>query len=146
MGYTLTKATIMIIIAKLMRSNQMKISGNTNPNIQWKNNIESNGIIIAHTSYKETNWKKVRKTKKIGNKKNGIAFNIDASSDTNKFTPHNLVNKEIWKTRKGINNFYLQLPMLLLQLLSLVTTPFNKKKLQTCFQTIENTTRSKREK
>lgn len=39
--------------------------------------------------------KKVRKTKKIGNKKNGIAFNIDASSDTNKFTPHNLVNKEI---------------------------------------------------
>lgn len=118
----------------------MKISGNTNPNIQWKNNIESNGIIIAHTSYKETNWKKVRKTKKIGNKKNGIAFNIDASSDTNKFTPHNLVNKEIWKTRKGLDNFYLQLPVLFLH------NTVQQKKLQTCFQVIENTTRFKREK
>ena len=81
-----------------------------------------------------------KKYKKIENKENGTTFNIDPSSDTNKYAPHNPVNKEIWKTRKGLDNFYLQLPVLFLH------NTVQQKKLQTCFQVIENTTRFKREK
>lgn len=59
--------------------------------------IDPNLTMVLKEIYKEkeTKWKKKYKKKKIGNKENGATFNRDASSDTNKSTLHNPVNKEI---------------------------------------------------